>query len=114
MKQAYEKQISALEGRIAKLERENQAKKASLPEAVSASSSSNKISLTDLAAEAHVSLGAAENSGQTPDTSAKLQAEQQELANTPRYDDEYTGNDVSFSSRLEISRSFSRTRQLAA
>ncbi len=77
MKEAYEKQISALEGRIATLEQSNRA--------VAHATQENTVSVTDLQTEVEKQVAAHErpklSQGQ------KTEIEQTELANTPQYDE---------------------------
>jgi maltoporin len=77
MKQLYEQQISALEGRIASLEQANRAAAHATQE--------NTVSVTDLQAEVAKEVSSQEKPKLT--RSEKTQIEQAELANTPQYDE---------------------------
>jgi maltoporin len=77
MKQLYEQQISALEGRIASLEQANRA--------VAHATQENTVSVTDLQAEVTKEVSAQEKPKLT--RGEKTEIEQTELANTPTYDE---------------------------
>ncbi len=77
MKQQYEQQISALEGRIASLEQNNRAMVHATQE--------NTVSVTDLQAEVAKQVSAHEEPKLS--RSQKTEIEQTELANTPQYDE---------------------------
>ena len=77
MKQLYEQQISALEGRIASLEQANRAAAHSTQE--------NTVSVTDLQAEVAKEVSAQEKPKLSRGEQTEI--EQTELANTPTYDE---------------------------
>jgi maltoporin len=77
MKQLYEQQISALEGRIASLEQSNRAAAHATQEGT--------VSVTDLQAEVARDVAVAEQPKLTK--AQKTEIEQTELANTPTYDE---------------------------
>jgi len=76
MKQLYEQQIAALEGRIASLEQSNRA--------VAHATQENTVSVTDLHTEVEKQVSAHEEPKLS--RAQKTEIEQTELANTPRYD----------------------------
>ena len=76
MKQLYEQQIAALEGRIASLEQANRA--------VAHATQENVVTVTDLQSEVNKQVAAREEPKLTG--SQKTTIEQTELANTPQYD----------------------------